>query len=141
MQASTRPDALVDPATAAQVARLNFVAGGIQDANLPAHVMASVTVLTFRTARGAAASLRQDHPTALADLNTPGDVRRWAGRWRAGSTSPVPAPTVGRARRSPPASPLLPQRNVAVFVPRTIAATLAPFCLGCCKRMAFHAQS
>jgi hypothetical protein len=72
LQASTRPAALVDAATAAQVARLGFVAGGIQDANLPGHVVASVTVLTFRTARGAATFLRQDRPSALAKPNTRG---------------------------------------------------------------------
>lgn len=72
MQASTRPDALVDPDTAAQVARLGFVIGGVQDANLPRQAVASVTVLVFRTPRGAAAFLHADHPTALADPNTPG---------------------------------------------------------------------
>jgi hypothetical protein len=72
LQSATRADALVDPDTAAQVTRLGFVAGGVQDANLPRQAVASVTVLVFRTARGAATFLRQDHPTALADPNTPG---------------------------------------------------------------------
>ena len=72
MQASTRADALIDAATAAQVVRLGFVAGGIQDANLPRHAVVSVTVLAFRTPRGAAGFLRADHPTALANPNTPG---------------------------------------------------------------------
>ena len=72
MQTSTRADALIDTTTAAQVVRLGFVAGGIQDANLPGHAAASVTVLAFRTTPGAAAFLRADHPTALANPNTPG---------------------------------------------------------------------
>ena len=72
VQTSTRASVLVDPDTAAQVTRLGFVAGGIQDANLPAQAVASVTVLTFRTTQGAATFLRQDHPTALAKPNTPG---------------------------------------------------------------------
>lgn len=72
LQAFTRPDALVDAPTAARLARLGFVAGGVQDANLPRQAVVSVTVLTFRTPRAAAAFLRADHPTALANPNTPG---------------------------------------------------------------------
>lgn len=72
VQTAARASALVDPDTAAQVSRLGFVVGGIQDANLPRQAAASVTVLVFRTPRGAATFLRQDHPTALANPNTPG---------------------------------------------------------------------
>jgi hypothetical protein len=72
VQAATQAARLVDPATAAQVTRLGFVAGGVQEAVLPAQAAASVTVLTFRTTQGAATFLRQDHPTALANPNTPG---------------------------------------------------------------------
>jgi hypothetical protein len=74
MQGATRAGALVDAATAVQVARLGFVVGGIQYANLPRQAVASVTVLVFRTARGAATFLRQDRPTALANPNTPGEA-------------------------------------------------------------------
>lgn len=72
MQSATRAAVLVDPDTAAQVTRLGFVVGGVQDANLPHQAVASVTVLVFRTERGAATFLRQDRPSALANPNTPG---------------------------------------------------------------------
>jgi hypothetical protein len=72
VEAATQAARLLDPATAAQVTRLGFAAGGVQEAVLPAQAAASVTVLTFRTTRGAATFLLQDHPTALADPNTPG---------------------------------------------------------------------
>jgi hypothetical protein len=71
-QTATRAKALVDAATAAQVTRLGFVVGGLQDANLPHQAVASVTVLVFRTTRSAATFLRQDHPAALANPDTPG---------------------------------------------------------------------
>jgi hypothetical protein len=67
VHAATRASALVDPDTAAQVRQLGFVVGGLQYANLPRQAVASVTVLVFRTPRGAATFLRQDHPTALAN--------------------------------------------------------------------------
>jgi hypothetical protein len=72
VQVATQAARLVDPATAAQVTRLGFIAGGVQEAVLPAQAAASVTVLTFRTAQGAATFLRQDKPSALANPNTPG---------------------------------------------------------------------
>lgn len=72
VQTATRASALVDPATALQVAHLGFVAGGIQYATLPRYAVASVTVLSFRLPRGAATFLRQDHPTELANPATPG---------------------------------------------------------------------
>ena len=72
MQSATRPSALVDAVTAMQVTHLGFVVGGIQDAVLPHQAVASVTVLVFRTERGAATFVREDHPTALANPNTPG---------------------------------------------------------------------
>ncbi len=72
VQINTRAAALVDPDTAAHVARAGFVAGGIQYATLSKRGVASVTVLAFRTSGGAAAFLRQDHPTALADPTQPG---------------------------------------------------------------------
>jgi hypothetical protein len=72
VEAATQAARLLDPATAAQVTRLGFAAGGVQEAVLPAQAAASVTVLTFRTTGGAATFLRHDHPTALADPNKPG---------------------------------------------------------------------
>jgi hypothetical protein len=72
VQTASQATRLVDAPTATQVTRLGFVVGGVQEAVLPAHAVASVTVLTFRTSRGAATFLRQDHPTALANPNTPG---------------------------------------------------------------------
>jgi len=72
VQTSARADALVDPATAAHVARLGFTTGGTQYATLRAQALVGVTVLVFRTERGAATFLRQDQPSALADPTTPG---------------------------------------------------------------------
>src|SRR5262249_1038358 len=51
-QTATRATALIDAATAAQVTRLGFVVGGLQDANLPHQAVASVTVLVFRSTHG-----------------------------------------------------------------------------------------
>jgi hypothetical protein len=72
VQAATHAARLLDPATATQVTRLGFVAGGVQEAVLPTQAAASVTVLAFRTTRGAATFLHQDQPSALADPTQPG---------------------------------------------------------------------
>jgi hypothetical protein len=69
---ATRANVLVNPATAPQVAHLGFIVGGIQYANLPGHTVASVTVLVFRMAAGAATFVRADRPAELKDPQTPG---------------------------------------------------------------------
>lgn len=63
---------LVDPGTATQVRRFHFVAGGVQDSDLPGQRVASVTVLAFASARDAAAFLAAYRPSALQHPGTPG---------------------------------------------------------------------
>ncbi len=72
VQTSRQADVLLDRVTAAQVSRLGFVVGGIQDVILPRRVVVSVRVLSFGTARGAALFLRHDHPAELAHPATAG---------------------------------------------------------------------
>jgi len=68
----THLDALVDPATARQVARYGFVTGGVQVAALPAGGSVTVTILAVRTPHNAATFLRVYHPSALAHPATSG---------------------------------------------------------------------
>jgi len=68
----THLDALVDPATARQVARYGFVTGGVQVAALPAGGSVTVTILAVRTPHNAATFLRAYHPSALAHPATSG---------------------------------------------------------------------
>ena len=68
----THLDALVDPATAHQVARYGFVTGGVQVAALPTGGSVTVTILAVRTPRNAATFLRVYHPSALAHPDTRG---------------------------------------------------------------------
>lgn len=110
MHTDKRADALVDPDTAARVARDVCVVGSIQYAPLSRRGVASVTVLAFRTSGGAAAFPRQDHPTALADPTQPGAPVGGLGRrgtvrgrgvfllrgGRAAPGHPHPAPRDGR---------------------------------------------
>ncbi len=72
VQTATRAGTLLAPAAAAQVTRAGFVTGGAQYATLPAGAVASVTVLVFHTAHGAAAFLLHYHPAELADSSAPG---------------------------------------------------------------------
>ena len=111
MQAASQAARLVDPATAAQVARLGFVAGGVQEAVLPAQAAASVTVLTFRTTRGAATFLRQDQPPALGDPTTAGETVAGLGdgaRYLTGSSGGCCGPA------APPLGILLLRQGTAV---------------------------
>jgi hypothetical protein len=64
----THLDALVDPATARQVARYGFVTGGVQVAALTAGGSVTVTILAVRTPHNAATFLRVYHPSALAQV-------------------------------------------------------------------------
>ena len=68
----TRLDALVDPATARQVARYGFVTGGVQVVALPTRGSVTVTILAVRTPRNAATFLRVYRPSTLAHPDTPG---------------------------------------------------------------------
>lgn len=68
----TQVDTLVDPATARQVARYGFVAGGVQVAALPTRGSVTVTVLAVRTPRNAATFLRVYRPSTLSHPDTPG---------------------------------------------------------------------
>ena len=69
---STNATDVVGPNTALQVDRFRFVVGGVQDANLPAQAVVSVTVLAFTNARVAAAFLHVYHPTELQYPAAPG---------------------------------------------------------------------
>ncbi len=62
----------VDPATARQVARYGFVAGGVQVAALPTRGSVTVTVLAVRTPRNAATLLRVYRPSTLSHPDTLG---------------------------------------------------------------------
>jgi hypothetical protein len=111
VQAASQATRLVDPATAAQVVRLGFVAGGVQEAVLPAQAAASVTVLTFRTTRGAATFLRQDQPPALGDPSTAGETITGLGdgaRYLTGSSEGCCGPA------APPLGILLLRQGTAV---------------------------
>lgn len=111
VQAAGQAARLVDPATAAQVTRLGFVAGGVQEAVLPTQAAASVTVLTFRTPRVAATFLRQDQPSALGDPTTPGETIAGLGngaRYLTGSSGGCCGPA------APPLGILLLRQGVAV---------------------------
>ncbi len=68
----TQVDTLVDPATARQVARYGFVAGGVQVAALPTRGSVTVTVLAVRPPRNAATLLQVYRPSALAHPATSG---------------------------------------------------------------------
>ena len=117
MQSATRPSALVDAVTAMQATHLGF-GRRKQDAVLPHQAVASVTVLVFRTERGAATFVREDHPTALANPNTPGtavDGLGYGARYISGSLCrlrdgrptpgyPDPVPWHGRGADPDPAA-------------------------------------
>jgi hypothetical protein len=110
VQTSARADALVDPATATQVVGLGFTTGGTQYATLRAQALVGVTVLVFRTERGAATFLRQDQPSALADPTTPGTTARGLG---AGARY-VSGGCAGCGAGAPPLGILLLRRGAAM---------------------------
>jgi len=110
VQTSARADALVDPATAAHVARLGFTTGGTQYATLRAQALVGVTLLVFRTERGAATFLRQDQPSALADPTTPGTT---AGGLGVGARY-VSGGCAGCGAGAPPLGILLLRRGAAM---------------------------